>query len=364
MRDINRIVSEGIKHITPYVPGKPLEELQREYGVENAIKMASNENPLGPSPRAVAAIKNSMSDLHRYPDANCYLLKEKLGEKLSLSPDLIIPTNGSNEVIELSLRAFLRPGGEVIIPEPTFSLYEKFTQAMDGIPVSLPLKDFCIDLEGIKKKIGPKTRIIFLNNPNNPTGTMITKTELEGFLTFIPEEVIIILDEAYGEFATSPDFPQGKDYLNGPRWIVTLRTFSKAYGLAGLRIGYGIAPKELIHYLNKVRQPFNVNSLAQVAACAALDDDEHFNKTLATVSQGRRYLYQELDRLGVTYVPTQANFLMIQVNQHCNNLYEAMMREGIIIRPLSSFGYTHYIRVSVGNPEENQRFILAFEKFM
>ncbi|MFH0811659.1 MAG: histidinol-phosphate transaminase [Pseudomonadota bacterium] len=364
MRNINNLVSKGIKQITPYIPGKPLEELEREYGVLNAIKMASNENPLGPSPKAIEAIKNYLHSLHRYPDANCFLLKEMLSKKLGIPPACIVPANGSNEIIELSLKAFLRPDYEVIIPEPTFSLYAKFTQALDGIPVNVPLKDFGIDLEAVRKKIGPKTRIIFINNPNNPTGTIIKKREFEAFLYALPEDIVVIVDEAYGEFASDPDFPQGKQYLDGPRWIITLRTFSKAYGLAGLRIGYGLAPKELTHYLNKIRQPFNVNSLAQVAACAALTDDEHYQKTLSVVSTGRSYLYRELDQLNVQYIPTQANFLMVRVNQDCTQVYEAMLKQGVIIRPLSSFGYHDYIRVSVGTPEENERFITTFQKIL
>ncbi|MBW1678775.1 MAG: histidinol-phosphate transaminase [Deltaproteobacteria bacterium] len=364
MLDANLLVSEGIKQITPYVPGKPLEELEREYGVVGAVKMASNENPLGPSPRAIKALKGCLSAIHQYPDANSHALKEMLSKKLGIPQNCIIFSNGSNEIIELALKAFLRPGYEVIIPEPTFSLYAKFTQAMDGIPVKVPLKNFRIDLNAINEKIGPKTRIIFINNPNNPTGTIITKGEFEDFLHSTPENTIIVLDEAYGEFINDPDSPQGKNYLEGPRWIITLKTFSKVYGLAGLRIGYGLASRELTQYLNKIRQPFNVNSLAQVAACAALEDNVHFQKTLSVVSEGLRYLYQELDRLKLDYVLTQANFLMIRVDKDCNQLYELMLKEGVIVRPLSSFGYHDYIRVSVGIPQANERFINALTKIL
>ena len=362
MVSAERLVSEGVKQITPYIPGKPIEELEKEYGVRGAIKMASNENPLGPSPKAIEAMKKCLSTIHRYPDANSLLLKEQLSIKLSIPQDCIIPSNGSNEILELVSKVFLRPGHEVIIPEPTFSLYAKFTQAMDGTPIRVPLKNFSIDLRAVLEKISLKTKIIFINNPNNPTGTIVKKKEFEEFLKNIPATAIIVLDEAYGEFVEDPDFPQGKNYLNAQHWIITLRTFSKIYGLAGLRIGYGLAPQELTHYLNKVRQPFNVNSLAQVAALAALDDNEHIEKTLWIVSDGRKYLYQQLDQLGVNYIPSQSNFIMIHLGENCPRVYDSLLRMGVIVRPLTSFGFPEYIRLSVGTPEENKRFIDTLKK--
>jgi len=364
MINAKQLVNEGIEKITPYIPGKPLEELEREYGISGAIKMASNENPLGPSPKAIQAITEHLSDIHRYPDANSNALKEMLSQKLGIPQGCIIPANGSNEIIEFSLKAFLRPGQEVIIPEPTFSLYTKFTQAVDAIPVKVPLRKFSIDLESVQKKIGPNTRIIFINNPNNPTGTIVKKKEFEDFLHSIPENIVIILDEAYGEFATDPDFPQGASYLNGPRWIITMRTFSKVYGLAGLRIGYGLASEDLTQYLNKIRQPFNVNSLAQAAACAALGDEGHLKTTLRTVATGLDYLYQTLEHLKLEYIPTQANYIMINVGDNCDKVYELMLREGVIVRPLSSFGFPEHIRVSVGNQQENERFITSLKKVL
>ena len=356
------LVSEGVKQITPYVPGKPIEEIEKEYGVSGAIKMASNENPLGPSPKAIEAIKNCLNTLHRYPDANSFLLKEQLSKKLGIPQGCIIPSNGSNEILELLSKVFLRPGHEVIIPEPTFSLYAKFTQAMDGIPIRVPLKSFCIDLRTVLEKISPRTKIIFINNPNNPTGTIIKKEEFEEFINYIPENIIIVLDEAYAEFVETSDFPHGKNYLDAQRWIIVLRTFSKVYGLAGLRIGYGLAPQELTHYLNKVRQPFNVNSLAQVAALAALEDNEHFEKTLQIVSEGRQYLYQQLQNLGVKYITSQSNFIMIYLGEKCPRMYEFLLRMGIIVRPLTSFGFPEHIRLSIGKPEENKRFIDTLKK--
>ena len=222
MFKIEQLVGEGVKQITSYVPGKPIEELEREYGIQGAIKMASNENPLGPSPKAMEAIKNTLNTIHRYPDANSVFLKEALARKLDVSPECIIPSNGSNEILELTLKVFLRPGYEVIVPEPSFSLYVKFTQALDAVPIRVPLKNFCIDLKAMAKKVGPKTRIVFINNPNNPTGTIVKKGEFEEFLQSIPEEVIVVLDEAYGEFVRDSEFPEGKNYVESPQGIITL----------------------------------------------------------------------------------------------------------------------------------------------
>lgn len=362
MADASLLVSDGVKHITPYVPGKPLQDLEREYGITGAIKLASNENPLGPSPRALEAIREILPTVHQYPDADSRLLKAKLAQRFGISPECFVPANGSNEIIELTLRVFLRPGGEVIMPDPCFSLYRKFTQASDGIPVPVPLRDFRIDLRAMAERITAKTRVVFITNPNNPTGTIVTKTEFEEFLKAVPVSAVVVLDEAYGEFVSDPDTPLGKEYLQGPPWIITLRTFSKVYGLAGLRIGYGFAPRELTLYLNKVRQPFNVSALAQAAACAALDDENHLEKTLQVVREGRAFLTQEFDRLGLDYVPSQSNFIMIRVGTHSDRVYDRLLRQGVIVRPLHSFGYPEHLRITVGTPEENQRFITTFDQ--
>lgn len=355
MKDPTRLVHKGIQQLTPYVPGKPIEELEREYGITGAIKMASNENPLGPSPKAVAAIKDTLASLHRYPDADAFDLKQKLTEKFGYPRESILPVNGSNEILELCMKAFLRSGEETLMPDPSFSLYAKFTSAMGGIPVKVPLNDFTVDLKAMQEQVTSKTRIIFINNPNNPTGTTITKESFDTLLKAIPEDVIVILDEAYREFVTTPDSPCGEHYIDSPRWVITMRTFSKAYGLAGLRIGYGLASPGIIQLLNKVRQPFNVNLPAQTAALAALDDDDHYHKTMTTVSDGLTYFYEELDKLDIPYIPTQANYFMVHVRKSCDDVYEAMLRQGVIIRPLTSFGYNDYIRITVGTPKENAR---------
>jgi histidinol-phosphate aminotransferase len=230
---------------------------------------------------------------------------------------------------------------------------------MDAVPVKIPLSHFHVDLEGILERVTPRTRIIFINNPNNPTGTVVPKHGFDDFLAALPEEVVVILDEAYREFVEEDDTPHGEDYLSGPPWVITMRTFSKAYGLAGLRIGYGIAAPPIAELLDKVRQPFNVNSLGQVGACAALDDQDHFHKTIVTVRHGRRFLYEELEKQGIPYIPSQANYIMIHVGIDCEQVYRELLHQGVIVRPLTSFGYHDYIRVSIGKPQENARFLEA-----
>jgi histidinol-phosphate aminotransferase len=364
MGDSSLRVSEGIQRITPYVPGKPIQDLEQEYGIKGAIKLASNENPLGPSPRAVEAMRQVLTTIHQYPDADSRILKAKLAQRYNIPQECFVPANGSNEIIELTLRVFLRPGLEVIMPDPCFSLYLKFTQAMDGVPVPVPLRDFRVDLQAMARRVTTKTRVIFITNPNNPTGTVVSKGEFEKFLAVVPETAVIVMDEAYGEFVSDPDTPQGREYLQGPPWIITLRTFSKVYGLAGLRIGYGLAPQELTHYLNKVRQPFNVSAVAQAAASAALDDEVHFQETLRVIREGRSFLTQEFQRLGIAYVPSESNFIMIHVGTDCDPMYEGLLRQGVIVRPLKSFGYPEHLRITVGTHEENRRFIATFSQLI
>ncbi len=350
---------EHIASITPYPPGKPIEELEREYGISGSIKLASNENPLGPSPKAIEAIHAALSKLNRYPDGSGFYLRRKLAEKFSIPFDGIMLGNGSNELIELVIRAFMTPGDEVIMPAPSFLLYRLVVQWMGGKPVAVPLKaNLSIDLEKIAEAVTPRTKVIFLTNPNNPTGTVISKIDFDAFLSSIPTSLIIVLDEAYIEFNRNPDTPSGFDYIGrkGPS-VLALRTFSKAYGLAGLRIGFGTMDPDIASYLNRVRQPFNTGSLAQAAALAALDDQEFLDRTQQTIWSGLQYLYNELEKMGLKYIPSEANFFMIQVPCEAKNLFEAMLRRGVIIRSMASYGMPGFIRINAGLPEENERFI-------
>ncbi|OQY54162.1 MAG: histidinol-phosphate transaminase [Desulfobacteraceae bacterium 4572_88] len=361
---MNLSVPDYITSIKPYVPGKPLEELEREYGISNSIKLASNENPLGSSPMALDAIQAAMKDLHRYPDGSGYYLVQKIAQKLGVAPENIVLGNGSDEVIAMLTATFLQPGDEAIIPQPSFLMYDITVRSVGATPVYVPLKSLGIDLKGIKDQITPNTRMIFVNNPNNPTGTIVTQKEFEDFLDGIPPEIVIVVDEAYIEFVRNSDCLNSLDYLDSGRPVVALRTFSKIYGLAGLRIGYGVMPKEVASLLNRIRMPFNANSMAQVAAFAALDDEAFFQKTLTTIHEGLAFLWAELDRLGVSYFPTQTNFFLIDVKQRANDVFENMLRQGVIIRSMKSYGFPEYIRVNVGLEEENSRFIAALEKVL
>ncbi|MBI5559987.1 MAG: histidinol-phosphate transaminase [Deltaproteobacteria bacterium] len=353
---LNIEVPGEIRSLSPYPPGKPIEELERELGLKGSIKLASNENPLGPSKKAVSAVKNALKNLNRYPDGSCFYLKERLSRFLGFSPDSLVTGNGSNEIIELLVRTFLGRGDEAVMGEPSFAVYPLAVQAAGGRPIRVPLKDFTLDLEGMAERVSPRTRLIFIANPNNPTGTIVKKGELERFMDRVPTGVIVCMDEAYREFATSPDFPDSLGYVREGRAVIVLRTFSKIYGLAGLRVGYGVTQPVLVDFLNRVRQPFNVNSLAQAAAIAALDDTGHVEKVRKNNILGLKYLFAELKKLGCGCVPTEANFFLMQAGDG-EALYNALLKQGVIVRPLKSYGLGEYIRVTVGTPKENRRFI-------
>jgi histidinol-phosphate aminotransferase len=357
--DISKLVPEWIRTLTPYQPGKPIEELEREYGVHNSIKIASNENPLGPSPKAVAAITAALPHLHLYPDGDCFYLKQRMAKKLSVDHSRLIFGNGSNELIEMIVRAFMRTGESIVVGAHAFAIYHLVAQAAGGRTIAVPHTGFKFDLAAMAKAITADTRIVFLDNPNNPTGTIYTRSEWEAFLNAVPETVFIVVDEAYFEFVDDQEYPNSLTYQDGKRLLVTLRTFSKICGLAGVRVGYGISSPEIIDALNRIRQPFNVNSLAQIGALAALDDDDHIRRTQENNRQGLAYLRRELDRLGLEYAPSWGNFLLVKVGA---GTYQRLLPEGIIIRPMEGYGFPGYARVSVGTPPENERFIAAMEK--
>jgi histidinol-phosphate aminotransferase len=354
-------VAEHIASLIPYPPGKPLEELEREYGITGSIKLASNENALGPSPKAVAAIVANLAKLHRYPDGSCYYLANRLAAQLGVEPATLVFGNGSNEIIGLLIDAFLTPGEEVVTSHPTFLVYQKVVQARGGVNRVVALNNMRHDLEAILQQVGEKTRLIFLDNPNNPTGTIFTRQEFAAFLSRVPEGVIVVLDEAYVDFVDPAHRLDARDYINDKTLVVALRTFSKAYGLAGLRIGYGIMRPAMADYLHRVRQPFNVNQLAQIGALAALDDEEHYQKTLAMTRNGMIWLRAEIEQLGCRTFPSEANFFLVDVG-HGREVYEAMLAQGVIVRPMSAYGYPAYIRITVGLPAENERLVKALAK--
>ena len=356
------LVPDYIRAIVPYPPGKPIEELERELGISDSIKIASNENPLGPSPKAMKAIEDFLPNLHRYPDGSVYYLKEKLADKLGVSPGNLILGNGSNEIIEFLIRALIVPGKEAVMADQAFIIYRIIMQSVGGTNRIVPLKNFTHDLEAMANEINAETRLLFIANPNNPTGTIVTRPEFERLLEKVPEHVVVVLDEAYFEFVNDPDYPSSIDYINETRCVIGLRTFSKAYGLSGLRLGYGIANEELVDALDRIRQPFNVNSVAQVAALHALDDQEHLERTMENNREGMNFLTERLRDMGYNWVPSQANFILIDLQEEAEALYRRLLPEGVIVRSMAGYGLKEFIRVTIGTHEENRRFIEALVK--
>ena len=357
-----KLVSGDVASLAPYPPGKPLEELEREFGIQGAIKLASNENPWGPSPKAQAALAAAIPNLHRYPDGRGYYLKQALARRLGVAMDQLVLGNGSNEIIELAVRTFLKPGREAVMSEPTFLMYSKVVQGGDGVIVRAPLKDFKHDLPSMVRAVGDNTRLLFLDNPNNPGGALTPVRELLPFLADLPRETIVVLDEAYRDFIREEEPIDPRDLIEGDRPIIFLRTFSKAYGLAGLRIGYGLAHRELVAYMDRVRQPFNVNTLGQIGALAALEDEAFYQQTRQSTWAGLDWLYGELDKLGLAYHSTQANFFMIELDRPADEVSKKMLHDGVIIRSLKSYGLENIIRLNVGRSDENERFIQSLRK--
>jgi histidinol-phosphate aminotransferase len=352
-------VPDYILSLKPYVAGKPLEELEREFGIKDAVKLASNENPLGPSPMALEAIRRSAENLHRYPNSGSYDLCQHLARQLDINCENIVLGNGSDDLIAMLARVLLQPGDEAVLPEPSFLFYEIVIQGAGAVAVGIPLKSGMTDLDGMLDRIGPKTRLVFVNNPHNPTGSLITKQALDAFVEALPANIVLVIDEAYIEFVKDRRCPSSIDYLDSDKTVVGLRTFSKAYGLAGLRIGYGLMPAYLAEILHRVRQPFNVNSLAQAAAIAALEDQDFLEKTVQLVGDEMDFIYQALDELNLQYYRSFANFLLIQLNKNADDVFEDLLRQGVIVRSMSSYGYPDSIRVSIGHHHENVRFLAA-----
>jgi histidinol-phosphate aminotransferase len=358
------LIRKNILKISPYVPGKPIEEVERELGIKNIVKIASNENPLGPSPMAISAIKKYLKKINLYPDGNCYELKRALAKKFNLKEENFVIGCGSDEIIHLIVLAFLNKDEEVITGFPSFVIYYTNTHLMDGRLKIVKLRDFTYDLKRIKEKITNKTKIIFIANPNNPTGTIVKNKEVEEFLRDLPEKIIVVFDEAYYEYVDDKEFPQIISYIKEGRNIISLRTFSKIYGLAGLRIGYGIGNSKLVSYLNRVREPFNVNSLAQVAALAALKDKEFVKKSQRLNFSEKNFLYKEFEKLNLFYIPTQANFIFLDTGVDSGIVFKNMLKDGVIIRSGDIFGFPTFIRVTIGKREENIRMLTSLKKIL
>jgi histidinol-phosphate aminotransferase len=356
------------KHLTKienYKPGKPIEEVKRELGLKQAIKLASNENALPPSARVLFAIAKASKSLNRYPDGGCFYLKRRLAAKFGLKPSNFVVGNGSDEVITFAVRAFVNKGEEVIIARPTFLVYGIVAKVENVRVKYVPLKDYRYDLSAIKKAVTKKTKLIFIANPDNPTGTYVTRGEVEKFLKGLRKDIIVFFDEAYYEFAKdAPGYPETLRYARGRKNVIVARSFSKVYSLAGLRIGYGIADESLIEGMNKVREPFNVNSVAQAAAVAALDDTGFIKRSRKFINSGKKFLCGELDALGVEYVPSAANFILMKMGKDAPKIYKRLLKRGVIVRNMSGWGLGECLRVTIGTMKENRKFIAELRRLV
>jgi histidinol-phosphate aminotransferase len=360
MTSIWDLVNPQLREITVYEPGKPIEETARELGLDPSaiIKLASNENPLGPSPKAMEAMHDALEKGHLYPDGGGFCLCNAVATKLGLAPENVILGNGSNEVLEFLGHAFLNPGDDVIASQYAFVVYKLIATSFGANTIEVPSPDYQQDLDGMLAAITPKTRLIFVPNPNNPTGTLLLQRAIDGFMSRIPENVIVVFDEAYFEFLDRP--PDTLRFVRDGRNIVVLRTFSKIHGLAGLRIGYAVGPADLIEALHKTRQPFNVNSIAQVGALAAIDDNEHQRETKRVIDEGRAYLHEQFAGMKIPFVPGTANFVMVNVGDG-QAVFEKLLRQHIIVRPLKGYNLPEWVRISVGTMEENKKLIAALK---
>ena len=355
---MKRFFKDYIQEVVPYEPGRPIEEVEREHGLIHVTKLASNENPLGPSRKALRAMRAALRRVHLYPDGAAYELKQRLAQEFGLPAQQFVVGNGSDEIIELLARGFLSEGDRVISSEASFLVYPIISKVCGATFVSVPMKNLRYDLRGILERIDERTRLIFIANPNNPTGTYVPSDEVEDFLSKVPKDVVVCFDEAYIDFVEAKDFPYLLFHVKAEKPnIILLRTFSKSYGLAGLRVGYGIASREMVQYLDKIRQPFNVNRLAQIGACAALDDRLFLWRSKRLVSRGRQYLYRKFTQMGLNFLPSEANFVLVDVRRDARKLADALMARGVIVRPMNGYGFPTHIRVTIGTRFELMRFI-------
>ena len=356
------LVKPHIRSLAPYEPGKPMEELERELGIRSSIKLASNENPLGPSPRAVEAMRKAVGEIHRYPDGASFALRTKLAGRLGVAENQLVFGCGGDEILELIAKTLIGEGDEVVYGWPSFAMYPIVIQGVGAKGVPVPLtSDFDHDLDAMLEAVNENTRIMMICNPNNPTGTSIGAEDFDRFVAALPENVVLVVDEAYFEFVRRTDFPDVLPLLSTRPGTLVLRTFSKIYGLAGMRIGYGICDAELASYLERARHPFNVNRMAEVAALAALDDDEHVRKTLESNEVGIEYLTAELGRMGIETWPTDANYILAKTG---TDVFDQLLQKGVIVRPMTGFGLTEHVRISIGLPEENERLIKALSEIL
>lgn len=369
MNNFIDLASPGAKALKPYQPGKPIEELQRELGVKDVVKLASNENPLGPSPLVLEAMRTQLLETARYPDGNGFVLKNALAQHLAIHSNQITLGNGSNDVLELIARAFASTDDEIIFSQYAFAIYPIVTQAINAKAVTVPAKGWGHDLDAMLAAINEATKVVFIANPNNPTGTWVNEKTLLQFLENVPRRVIVVMDEAYFEYASDLSM-RAEGYPNAMRWmprfpnLIVTRTFSKAYGLAGLRVGYAVSHAGIADLLNRVRQPFNVNQLALAAAAAALKDSDYLRQAIQINCEGLKQLQSGFDAMGLEYIPSCGNFICVDVGASAADIYNGLLREGIIVRPVANYNMPNHLRISVGLSNENERFLKALTKVM
>ena len=361
---VETLIRKSVLNINPYVPGKPIEETKRQLGLKEVIKLASNENSLGPSPKAISAIKRSLSGVNRYPDAQGFYLKKRLAKFFGLIPENFVLGNGSDELIDVVIKTFMETDENIVTSQGTFLEYEIIAQINDRKVKKAPLRYFKYDLGAMLKLVDKKTKLVFIANPNNPTGTYVTKYEIAEFINALPDGVVVVFDEAYNAFIDVDDYPDSLSYLKRKKKIIVLRTFSKVYGLAGLRLGYAVTLPELVSYMERVRQPFNVNLLAQVAGLAALGDKDFLKKTRSMTLAGKDFIYQELSRMGLGYVLSVTNFILVDVGRNSQEVFNSCLKFGVIVRDMVQYGLANFIRVTIGTQKENQRFLRVLRKVL
>lgn len=361
---MKKIANKNILKIQPYVGGKPIEEVRREFGLKSVIKLASNENPYGPSPKVLKAIKDAAKDINRYPDGACYALRQMVAKRLKVKPEQLVFGCGSDEIIVMALRAFINEGDEVVMATPSFLVYSIAATSAGAKLVQVPLNGLRYDLAAMKKAVTSRTRIVFIGNPDNPSGQYVTKAEVDAFLKGLSDDVLVFFDEAYFEFVTARDYCDTLALLKSRRNVIVARTFSKLFGLAGLRIGYAAASVEVADLLNRAREPFNVTSIAQAAAIAALKDEAYYRKILRILDRERDVVCAGLEMLGLSYSKGYTNFIQVRVPRASGEIALGLMKKGVIVRDMSAWGLNNYIRVTIGTPAENKRFLKALKEIL
>lgn len=361
---MKELIRKSVLGVSPYVAGKPIEETKRQLGLKKVIKLASNENPLGPSPKAISAMKKCFCGVNRYPDSQSYYLKKRLAMYFGLDPANFALGNGSDELIDVIIKTLVEPDENIVTSDTTFLEYAIIARILDRKVKKAALRYFKYDLGAMLKLVDKKTKLIFIANPNNPTGTYVTKNEVTEFLNALPESVIVVFDEAYDAFIDVDDYPDSLSYLRQKRNVIILKTFSKAYGLAGLRLGYAIADAGLVTYMERVRQPFNVNILAQAAGLAALEDKKFIKKTRRLVLEGKDFLYQSLSGMGLGFLSSVANFILVDTGKDGMEVFKSMLKFGVIVRDMKQYGLKNFIRVTIGTRKENERFVRILRKVL